>query len=93
MLRTWIIEHLGPDTDPDWNPATLAADTLAAFTFDLDQAGALSQGWHERPIEQIRELRDHKNLTAHLECLIGHLQPGPNTDLLAAWIEVRIHLP
>ncbi|MFC0532050.1 hypothetical protein [Phytohabitans kaempferiae] len=48
-LRTWIIEHLGPDTDPDWDPESLAADTLAALTLDptqlarYPQAGATSR--------------------------------------------------
>ncbi len=28
MLRTWIIEHLGPDeSDADWDPNALAANT------------------------------------------------------------------
>ena len=35
-LRTWVIEHLGPDADPDWDPEILATDTLAALTVDPD---------------------------------------------------------
>jgi hypothetical protein len=92
-LRTWIIEHLGPDADPDWDPETLAADTLAALTLDPDQARARSGGWRNLPIEQISELRQHKNLTAHLDRLIGHLQVGPVRDRLIAWMAIRPHLP
>lgn len=45
------------------------------------------------PIEQIDELRRHKNLTAHLDELVHVLQPGPTKDRLVAWREVRKLLP
>ncbi|MEU2494081.1 hypothetical protein [Streptomyces sp. NPDC007883] len=94
MLRTWVIEHLGPeDVNPDWIPETLGDDTLAALAFSPSDAAALASNWRELPIEQIRELRRHKNLTAHLERLIGHLQPGPTRDRLLPWIETRQLLP
>jgi hypothetical protein len=93
MLRAWIIEHLGPGSDPAWDHETLAADTLAALTLDPAQAGATATDWRDLPIEQIRELRRHKNLTAHLDRLINHLQPGPAKERLIVWIEVREHLP
>ncbi|WUH92180.1 hypothetical protein OG900_20070 [Streptomyces sp. NBC_00433] len=93
MLRTWIIEHLGAGAEPAWNPDVLAADTLAALTLDPAEAMALSSGWGSLPIEQLGHLRRHRGLTAHLDRLIGHLEPGPARDLLAAWIEVRKHLP
>lgn len=92
-LRAWIIEHIGADTDPDWDPETLAADTLAALALDPDQARARSIGWRNLPVEQISELRQHKNLTAHLDKLIRHLQTGPATDQLIAWMEIHPHLP
>jgi len=94
MLRTWIIERVGPDdADPDWNPEALAADTLAALTLDPGQADAASTSWQTLPIEQIRELRRHKNLTRHLDRLIGYLPPGPGRAQLSAWCEVRGRLP
>ena len=93
MLRTWVIEHLGPDTDPNWDPETLAADTLAALTLDPADARTISAGWRDLPIEQIRELRRHKNLTAHLDRLVDILQPGPTKDRVVAWVEVRKLLP
>ncbi|GAB3834678.1 hypothetical protein ACFPIJ_10770 [Dactylosporangium cerinum] len=93
MLRTWVIEHLGPDADPDWDPEVLAADTLAALTTDPDDARTRSAGWHNLPIEQIRELRWHKNLTAHVERFVDILQPGPVKDRLVVWMEVRKLLP
>lgn len=43
---------------------------------DRADAGALGSNWRELPIERIRELRRHKNLTAHLERLLSHLQSG-----------------
>jgi hypothetical protein len=93
VLRTWIIEHLGPDPVPDWNPETLAADTLAALTLDPSHARALSADWRGLPREQIGELRRHKNLTAHVGRLVDVLRPGPTKDRLLAWIAVRDFLP
>jgi hypothetical protein len=92
-LRTWVIEHLGPDMDPDWDPEVLAADTLAALTIDPGDARTMSTGWRDLPIEQIGELRRQKNLTAHLDRLVHLLLPGPNKDRLATWLEVRELLP
>lgn len=92
-LRTWVIKHLGPDTDPDWDPGALAADTLAALTLDPGQASATAANWPDLPLEQISELRRHKNLTSHLADLVSYLQPGPTRDQVASWIQVRGHLP
>ncbi|MFG1805437.1 hypothetical protein [Streptomyces sp. NPDC049040] len=93
MLRTWVIEHLGPDAEPAWNPGVLATDTLAALTLDPAEAETLASDWRSLPIEQIGCLRRHKNLTAHLDRLIGYLRPGTTADLIATWIEVRKLLP
>ncbi|MEY9873270.1 hypothetical protein ABH931_002752 [Streptacidiphilus sp. MAP12-33] len=93
MLRTWIIEHLGPDADSDWNPQALAEDTLAALTLEPGEAEAASADWRELPIEQIRLLRHHKNLTGHVDRLIPRLEPGQIKDQLAKWASVRAHLP
>lgn len=94
MLRTWVIDHLGPDdTDPDWSPQALTSDTLAALTLTPAQAADLAAAWCGLPIEQIRELRRHKNLTAHLDSLVGHLEPGPVRERLLAWSETRRLLP
>ncbi|GHA30823.1 hypothetical protein GCM10010329_62790 [Streptomyces spiroverticillatus] len=83
MLRTWVIDNLGPDdTDPDWNPDALAADTLHALTITPAQAAALADEWRDLATEQIRQLRRHKNLTAHLDTLLGHLPPGRTRDQL-----------
>jgi hypothetical protein len=93
MLRTWIIKNLGPDTDPDWDPGALAADTLAALTLDPGQAITTAANWRDLPIEQIRELRQHRNLTSHLATLVSYLEPGPVRAQLVAWIEVREKMP
>jgi hypothetical protein len=93
VLRTWIIDRYGAGTDPDWNPDVLAEQTLAALSFSPDEARALATGWHERPLEQIRELRWHKVLTGHLGMLIDHVGPGPVRDQLVVWMETRRHLP
>ncbi|WP_436850219.1 TetR/AcrR family transcriptional regulator [Streptomyces monashensis] len=50
-LRTWIIDHLGPDTDSDWDPEALAADTLAALALDPGQVIAQSASWRDLPTE------------------------------------------
>jgi hypothetical protein len=93
-LRMWIIDHLGPDDDdPDRSPDALASDTLGTLRLTPSQAGALGDRWRELPIEQIRELRRHKNLTAHLADLVGRTGPGPTRDLLLAWDGVRHRLP
>ncbi|MFI6107005.1 hypothetical protein [Streptomyces sp. NPDC051310] len=94
MLRMWVIDRLGPDgTDPDWSPEALASDTLHALTFTPAQAADLAEGWRDLPIELIRELRRHKNLTAHLESLVGYLAPGPARERLVAWTTTRQLLP
>ncbi|SFF63417.1 hypothetical protein SAMN05216251_12233 [Actinacidiphila alni] len=96
-LRTWIITHLGPGTDPAWNPEALAADTLAALSLmpalTPDRAGALAANWRLLPAEQIGALRRCKNLTAHVDRLIPLLPPGPAKDRLTSWSEVRKRLP
>ncbi|MGW4873712.1 hypothetical protein [Streptomyces chartreusis] len=94
MLRMWVIDTLGPDdTDPDWSPDALAADTLNALTLTPAQAAALANGWPDLAIEQIRRLRWHKNLTAHLEALLGYLSPGRTRDQLLAWTSTHRKLP
>ncbi|MFI6864333.1 hypothetical protein ACIBKZ_31300 [Streptomyces sp. NPDC050421] len=92
-LRTWIIQHVGPGTDPDWDPEALAADTLAALTLAPGRARSLSTGWHDLPAERINELRRHKNMTAHVDQLVHLIPSGPTKDRLRSWIDVRKHLP
>ena len=92
-LRTWVAEHLGPDTDPAVNPTAIAADSLAALTLEPSDALMMSTNWHELPVEQIGLLRRHKNMTVHLSRLIELLPSGPEKDQLAAWIAVHEHLP
>ncbi|MFC9331391.1 hypothetical protein [Kitasatospora sp. NPDC057015] len=94
MLRTWVIRHLGrDDTDPDWSPERLAVDTLATLSLAPSEAETLAADWRGLPTERIRELRRHKNLTAHLDDLVGYLQPGPIRSQLLRWIETRGSLP
>ncbi len=92
-LRTWVIEHLGTDADPDWNPEALAEDTLAALSLPPGPAEAAAANWRELPTEQIALLRRHKNLTGHVDRLIPHLPPGHARDQLHVWSEARKHLP
>jgi hypothetical protein len=94
MLRMWVIDRLGPDdTDPDLSPEALASDTLEALTFSPSQAAGLAEGRRDLPIEQIRELRWHKNLTGHLKSLVGYLAPGPVREQLITWTATRQLLP
>ncbi|BCJ39667.1 hypothetical protein GCM10010168_78780 [Actinoplanes ianthinogenes] len=93
MLRAWVIQHLGPDEDPDWNPEILATDTLAALTVDPERARTMSANWRDLPIEQIGELRRQKILTAHLDRLVDLLRPGATKDRLVVWAQVRELLP
>ncbi|MFB9410292.1 hypothetical protein [Dactylosporangium matsuzakiense] len=92
-LRTWVIEHLGPDADPDWDPAVLAADTLAALPADPDDARARCAGRRDLPVEHIGELRRQKNLSAHASRLAAFLRPGAAKDRIAAWAAVHNLLP
>ncbi|MCA1273531.1 hypothetical protein ACIPQH_34540 [Streptomyces rubiginosohelvolus] len=94
MLRMWVIDRLGPDdTDPHWSTEALASDTLDALSFTPSQAAALAECWRDLPTGQIHELRRHKNLTAHLESLVGYLAPGPVRERLVAWTATRPLLP
>ncbi|MEU3509292.1 hypothetical protein ABZ733_15590 [Streptomyces longwoodensis] len=94
MLRMWMIEQLGPDdTDPDRSPEALAADTLDALTLTPARAAALADGWRDLPVGDILVLRWHKNLTAHLTWLVGHLAPGPVREALVTWGGIRPLLP
>lgn len=86
LLRMWILEKLGPDGDPDWDPATLAADTLTAITLNAAQAVAMATNWRHRPREQIAELHRHNHLTQHVHRLVHHLPSGPAKDHLSEWI-------
>ncbi|UYB39215.1 hypothetical protein SLV14_001682 [Streptomyces sp. Je 1-4] len=92
-LRTWVIERLGADADPDWNPEALATDTLAALSLEPCQAESVTAGWRDLPKEKIGDLRRHKNLTAHINRLMPRLPPGPIKDQLARWASVRQYLP
>lgn len=92
-LRTWIIDHLGPGTDADWDPEALAADTLAALVLDPGRVTAMSAGWRDLPTERIGELRRCKNMTAHVERLLDFLPPGPDKDRLTVWARLREDLP
>ncbi|MGW0782556.1 hypothetical protein [Streptomyces sp. NPDC002913] len=94
MLRMWVIDRLGPDDkDPDWSPEKLASDTLDALALTPPQATALAGHWRDLPIEQVRELRQCKNLTAHLDRLTDRLWPGQTRDQLLLWTETRRLLP
>jgi len=85
-LRTWIIEQFGPEGDPHWDPEALAADTLAALTLDADQATAMAANWRDLQKEQIRDLHRHRDLTCHIDRLVGHLPAGPGRERLVGWV-------
>lgn len=91
-LRLWIIEQLGPDGDPHWDPAVLAADTLAMLTLDADQAIAMARNRRDLPREQIRDLHRHRDLTCHVDQLAGHLPAGPARERLVGWVGFDRHL-
>ncbi|MDT0265819.1 hypothetical protein RM844_05890 [Streptomyces sp. DSM 44915] len=93
-LRTWVIERLGPEPgQPDWEAEALADDTLAALTLTAADAAARADDWRALPLDEIRALRRHKNLTAHLATLVDQLEPGPRRDQLLPWVRVRGLLP
>ncbi|WSQ06434.1 hypothetical protein OG604_00760 [Streptomyces sp. NBC_01231] len=71
----------------------MAADTVTALALTPAEARSLADHWLDLPVEQISELRRHKNLTAHLDRLVDHLQPSPIRDQLLAWTGTRRHLP
>lgn len=91
-LRMWIIEQLGPDGDPDWDPDVLAGDTLAALTLDADQATAMASNWRDLPREEISDLYRHRNLTFHVDRLVGYLPAGPARERLIGWVGFGRHL-
>ncbi|MFH9613211.1 hypothetical protein ACH4MM_05520 [Streptomyces pratensis] len=68
-------------------------DGRCALSITPAQAAALADGWRDLALEEVRRLRWHKNLTAHLETLLGHLAPGRTRDQLLAWTSTRRLLP
>ncbi|MFI8369987.1 hypothetical protein [Streptomyces sp. NPDC085466] len=89
-----MIEHLGPENDGSgWKAEALGADSLAALALSPSEASTFATDWRELRLEEIRELRRHKNLTAHLDRLIGPLKPGPTRDRLLLRIDTRALLP
>lgn len=91
-LRMWIIEQFGPDGDRFWDTDALAADTLAALTLDADQATAMAANWRDLQREQIRDLYRHRDLTCHVDQLVGHLQAGLVRERLIGWVGFGRHL-
>lgn len=45
LLRTWSIDHPGPnDQDPGWSPQRLAADTVATLSLTLTLTSSAARG-------------------------------------------------
>jgi len=93
ILRAWVIENLGPTSDPLWDPPSLAADILASLTLDPAEAGAMAAHWRDLPIDRIRELRRHKSRIGPAATLPAVLPPGPVRDRLQIWLDLRPLLP
>jgi hypothetical protein len=86
-ISFWIIENLethmaellgGEQTVP--RRRSLANGTLAALYLEPGRAEPMAAGWRDLPIEQIGELRGHKDLAAHIQRLMPSLPPGPIND-------------
>jgi len=95
MMRAYVILNIGsPPGEEIREPAALARDVLETLTMAPDQAQELAERWRTVPIEQIRLLRDHKNM-------LSALPPGlvdliPEGDLLSCvrrWLAIRPQLP
>ncbi|MEU1532043.1 hypothetical protein [Streptomyces fagopyri] len=71
----------------------MASDPRDEIRLGPSDAVARALEWRELPIGRTRELRRHKNVTAHLERPVSHLPPGPVRDRLLLWSEPRRSLP
>jgi hypothetical protein len=93
-LRSLLIAQLGSLPDhPVWDVAALVRDTLATLTLTPDEARSLAQDWPRLPTDQMRLLRNHKNVLAPLELVIDQAPAGPDTETARVWLRLRRDLP
>lgn len=92
-LRAYFIVRLGAgEAHPLLNVSALAEWFRRLAPFSPEEAAARAERWTERPIEQIRELRDLKNRLAVFEELnkAGLLNQLPD---IRDWLAIRKQLP
>ena len=93
-MRVYVIVNLSSVPDEEiWQPATLARDVLNTLTMQPEQAQQLAEQWRTLPLDQIRLLRDHKNLLGCLVPVVGLLPDGDLSVRVHAWLTVRPKLP
>lgn len=93
-MRAVLIRQLGQvDGSTTWNADALTHDVLAMLTLNPSQAREQTRQCRLLPPDQIRTLRDHKNMLAPLESVADLLRPSQDADLAREWLTLRPDLP
>ncbi|WP_309110747.1 hypothetical protein [Saccharothrix sp.] len=75
------------------DPDTLARRGLALIPLPREEAVRRAANWRDRPIEEIRNLRNAKNVTGALDRIAHHIRDPDLQHEVRAWAAVRDQLP
>lgn len=94
QMRAYVIRQLGQVAgSTTWNVASLAHDVLAMLTLNPGEAREQTRIWRSLPTDQVRTLRQHKNVLAALESVADLMGRSPYVDLVREWLALRPELP
>jgi hypothetical protein len=94
MMRAYVVSRLGQvEGSATWNADSLAHDILGMLSISPEQAREESQSWRSLAIDQIKTLRNHKNMLKPLKCVVDLLEPSPSADRAREWLALRPALP
>jgi hypothetical protein len=93
-MRAHLIRQLGQVNDSTtWNADSLSHDVLTMLTLSPSQAREETRKWRSLPSDQIRMLRQHKNVLTALESVADLIGRSPYADLAREWLALRPGLP
>jgi hypothetical protein len=93
-VRAHLIRELGQvDGSTTWNADSLAHDVLAMLTLSPSEACEETRKWRSLPTDQVRTLRQHKNVLTALESVADLMGQPAYVDLAREWLALRPHLP
>lgn len=90
LCRT-VADFADPPTRLD--PDAVARRGLALIPLPRDEAVRRAANWRDRPTEEIRALRQAKNLAGGLAGIVEHVRDAELQREIRAWVAVRDRLP